>query len=320
MGGWCRVLRGQPQPHEHGYNCSKTNILGARFCKRQPALNPEERHAVRRRPRSRHHVLARTGVRPRRPRGCQRAGRVPPDLPAARLGRARPRRNLVLAVRRAARRARQGRHRRARPRGHRHHEPARDHDPVGPRHRQAGGQRDRVAGPAHREHLRRAARGGARPHVRGEDGARRRRVLLRHQAQVAARPRARRASARRARRARVRHRRLVARLEPDGRHRPRHRRVEREPHAALRHPSRRLGRCAVRAARRAARGFAERCRVVGRVRAGAYRGRGGADRRHRGRPAGCTVRSPDDATARPTMHWRAACSSAARSCSGCATG
>ena len=34
-------------------------------------------------------------------------------------------------------------------RGDRHHQPARDHHPVGPRDRQADPQRDRLAGPPH---------------------------------------------------------------------------------------------------------------------------------------------------------------------------
>src|SRR6187549_1447456 len=59
------------------------------------------------------------------------------------------------------------------------------------------------------------------------------------------------ARARDARRARVRHDRQLAGVEPDAGPRARDRPVEREPHAALRHPPRRLGRPAVRAARRA---------------------------------------------------------------------
>ncbi len=56
------------------------------------------------------------------------------------------------------RRGRQG-HRR-----HRHHQPARDHDRLGSRQRQADPQRHRLAGPAHRRRLRGAARApGTRP-------------------------------------------------------------------------------------------------------------------------------------------------------------
>ena len=52
----------------------------------------------------------------------------------------------------------------ARHRGDRHHQPARDHGAVGPRDRPAARQRDRLAGPAHRAAVRRAARG--RPRAR----------------------------------------------------------------------------------------------------------------------------------------------------------
>ena len=97
-----------------------------------------------------------------------------------------------------ARRGRSGRRRR-------HHEPARLHDPLGPRHRAPRRARDRLAGPAHRRNLPRAAggrhprgpervghegglaarRGGSRPHARPvhRDG--------RHLARAGTSPRAR---------------------------------------------------------------------------------------------------------------------------------
>ena len=53
---------------------------------------------------------------------------------------------------------------RRRHRRHRHHQPARDHRDLGPRDRQADPQRDRLAGPAHRRHLRRAQGRGPRGH------------------------------------------------------------------------------------------------------------------------------------------------------------
>ena len=80
----------------------------------------------------------------------QRAARVPADLPAARLGRARPERDLGQPARHRARRHRQGRPEGRRHPRHRHHQPARDHGAVEPAHRQAGAQRHRLAGPAHR--------------------------------------------------------------------------------------------------------------------------------------------------------------------------
>ncbi len=107
---------------------------------------------------------------------------------------------------------------------------------------------------------------------------------------LAARQRRRRARARDARRARVRHRRHLARLEPDARRGSRHRSVEREPHAALRHPRRRLGRRAARAVRRAARDAPAHRAVVRRLRARVDRRRRRSDRRHRRRPAGGAVR------------------------------
>ena len=112
--------------------------------------------------RSRHDQLARPPLRSRRrcPRG--RASRVPADLPAAGLGRARCGGDLGDAIGRHARGARQGRHRCARRGRHRHHEPARDHGAVGPRIRSARRPRHRLAGPPHGAALRRAARRGPR--------------------------------------------------------------------------------------------------------------------------------------------------------------
>ena len=219
-------------------------------------------------------------------------GGIPPDLPAAGLGRARPGGDLVVAIGRAARRARQGGHRRARPRRDRHHQPARDDAAVGARDRQAARQRDRLAGPAH----------GARPAMRCASAG--------HAATFAAKtglvidayfsgtklkwlldhvPGAR--APRAGGRARVRHRRQLADLAADRRGVARDRRVEREPHAALQHPHRRLGRRALRAARRSARRAAARRAIVGRVRARAPRRRRRADRGHRRRPAGRAVRT-----------------------------
>ena len=70
-----------------------------------------------------------------------------------------------------------------------------------------------------------------------------------------------------------------------------HGREQREPHAALQHPDRRLGRRPPARARRAARGAAERRRVVRRLRGGADRRRARAHRGHRRRPAGGALRA-----------------------------
>ena len=252
---------------------------------------PEEHHVVRLGPRPGHDQFARDRVRPRRRDPRVGAPGIPADLSAAGLGRARPDRDLGDPVGRAARSAGQGAHRRARHRGDRHHEPARDDRAVGARDRAPDRQRDRLAGPPHRADVRRAARGGAGADVRREDRPRARRVLLRHQGALAARPRRRRARARAARRARVRHDRQLARVAADRRPRALHGREQREPHAALRHPDRRLGRRPPARARRAARGAAARRRVVRRLRRSADRRRERADRGHRRRPAGGALRA-----------------------------
>ena len=69
----------------------------------------------------------------------------------------------------------------------RHHQPARDRRGVGPAHRPAAPPGDRVAGPAHRGPLRRAARRGPRAADPPRDRARARSVLLGDEARVAAR-------------------------------------------------------------------------------------------------------------------------------------
>ena len=110
------------------------------------------------RPRPGHLELARDRLRRARPHRRDRAARVPPDLPEARLGRARPARDLGLAAGDRARGARQGRPPASRHRRRRHHQPARDDHRLEPHHRRADPQRHRLAGPAHRAGLRRAKR------------------------------------------------------------------------------------------------------------------------------------------------------------------
>ncbi len=108
------------------------------------------------------------------------------------------------------------------------------------------GTSDRLAGSAHRITLRRA--GGRRTPAADPrtNRARARSVLLRHQSGVAARtprhPRRRRSG--------HRHDRLVAGVEPHRRTPLRHRRHQRQPHDAVRHPLVCLGPGAVRRARR----------------------------------------------------------------------
>ena len=82
--------------------------------------------------------------------GRIRAARISADLSRARLGRARSAGHLDHLGRDRARRDGERRRRGERRRGDRHHQPARDHDRLGPRDRQADPQRDRLAGPPHR--------------------------------------------------------------------------------------------------------------------------------------------------------------------------
>ena len=130
------------------------------------------------------------GLRRRWPPGRAGVLRVPAVLPPRRVGRARRGRDLGGHAARRPRGARGRRDRRLRPRGHRDHEPARDRRRLGPRVRRAAAPRDRVAGPAHRRALRRAASAGARAALPRAHGARARRLLLRHEVRVDAAPRA----------------------------------------------------------------------------------------------------------------------------------
>ena len=106
----------------------------------------------------------------------------------------------------------------------RHHQPARDDDPVGAVERAAGGRRDRVAGPPHGRLPARAAAG--RPDPRAHR-PRPRPLLLGHQAGLAARARGRR----RRDGPGVRHGRQLADLEADRRRGARHRSHQRLAHA-----------------------------------------------------------------------------------------
>ena len=225
---------------------------------------------------------------------ARRAAGVPADLPAARLGRARcrPRSGRSQSARHA-RRARQGRRRRARPRRDRHHQPARDDAwsgsarPARPSPTRSSGRTGAPRRPATRCATRDTPATFAR-----EDRARARRVLLRHQAQVAARQRSRRARARAAR-GELAFGTIDSWLvwKLTGGTRARDRRVEREPHAALRHPHAATGTTSCCALLDVPRAVLPRVvAVVGRVRARAHRRRRRADRGHRGRPAGGAVR------------------------------
>ncbi len=217
------------------------------------------------------------------PRGRARLSRVRPALPAARLGRARRRRDLGGHARGGARGARRGRDRRPWADRDRHHQPARDGGCLGPPHRRAAAPRDRLAGPPHRGALRRAARRRSRAARARAHRARARPVLLGHQDRVADPPR------RRARRRRLRDDRLVAR--PQAHRRARHRLLERLAHAAVRHRPAALGPRAVRAARRPGREPARAATERRRLRRDLGVRRLGAGGRHRRRPAGGALRA-----------------------------
>ncbi len=131
-------------------------------------------------------------------------------------------------------------------------EPARDDDRLGPRDRPAGRQRDRLAEPGDGAALRRAPGGRPRAAVPGAHRPPDRRLLQRAQDRRDPRSRSGPPGAGRAGRARLRHGRRVPHLAADRRPGPRHRRVEREPDAPVRHPPAGLGPGAVRDRRGAA--------------------------------------------------------------------
>ncbi len=228
------------------------------------------------------------GVRPRRPRGGAAPARARAGPPPRRVGRARPARDLGPDPDGDGHGPDPCRPRRVRPRRDRGDQPARDRDRLGPAHRPAAAQRDRLAGHAHRRD-RPGARG--RRAWRGHPGAGRPAagdVLLGRQGPVDARERRRPARGRRAWRRTLRHPRHVGGLEPHrrtGRGRPRHRRHQRQPDDAHGpdHPG--LGRGAARLLRHPARDAAHHPSEQ-RRRGLREHLRGAADRadRHRRRP------------------------------------
>ena len=245
--------------------------------------DPSDRH------RPGHHLDARDRVRRKARAGGSRAAGAAPDLPGAGMGRARSGGNLGQRGGDRARRHGQGRCRGKRHRRHRHHQPARDDDRLGPRHRQADPQRHRLAGPPHRGRLRRAARRRRRAGDRRKDRPAARSVFLRDQDRLAARPCRRRAGGGGAGRARVRHRRLVPDLAADRRQGSRHRRHQRLAHAAVRHPPRAMGSRALASCSTCRRRCCRRCATAPRISARREPALfGGADRhsRRRRRPAG----------------------------------
>ena len=232
--------------------------------------------SIRRRDRSGHDEQPLHRVRQGRHDRVGRAERARADLSAAGLGRARRDGDLAQHAGSHRRRARARGAARGRSRGRRHHESARDDGALGPQERQAAAQRARVAGHAHggaRREICARRRSGPLPR---RDGFAARDLLQRTEAQVAARHGARRArESARGRRA-VRHDRQLGAVESHGRpvgRIARHRRHEREPHAAHEPRDARLGRRAARSLHDSARGAAAHRRVERGVRQGVDRPR-----------------------------------------------
>ena len=205
---------------ERGRKGRADAIHGAR-----PRTRLSDRRELPPRHRPGHDLDPRDRVRRSARAGRDRAAGVHPDLSGARAGSSTIRRRsgrpwsrpCATALAKAG--VERQRHRR-----HRHHQPARDHDRLGPRDRQADPQRHRLAGPPHRRRLRGAAR--RRPR------SRRSRTrpgccsipISRHQDRLAARQRRRRARGGRGGPARVRHGRQLPDLAADRRQGARHRR------------------------------------------------------------------------------------------------
>ena len=194
---------------------------------------------------------------------------------------------------------------------------------------------------------------------RGQDRPAARSLFLGHQDRLDPEARRRRARRGRQGRARGRHDRMLPAVAPDRRQGACERRHQRQPHAAARHPQGRLGSRADEAAGRAGVDAADGRRLLGRARRhhGRLPGRPGADPRHGRRPAGgdrgpglhqarhgqgdlrhrllrdpqhrqhrgafaataCSRPSPTSSTAGAPMRSKAASSSPAPPCNGCAT-
>ena len=252
---------------------------------------------LRPRPRPGHDLQPGDRLRPRRPRGARRRSRSsrrssrspghvehdPEAIWSSQLAVARE----ALAEAGARRR----RHRR-----HRHHQPARDDDPLGPRtpaSRSPTPSSGRAAS-ARRICERAEGRRATRTLFRAQDRAGRRRLLLRHEDQAPARHRPRPARARRAGEI------LFGTVDTfliwrlTGGQRARHRRQQRQPHAAVQHPHARVGRRAAAASSACRGAMLPEVRAVERGLRRDRRRRCSArpipHRRRRGRPAGGDLR------------------------------
>ena len=142
-----------------------------------------------------------------------------------------------------------------------------------------------------RTRLRRTPPGGPRAAVRAQDRARSGCLFFRDETEMAAGQRAGRARTRAAWRTRIRHDRHLAHLATHRRPRALHGPVEREPHTAVRHSCRCLGRRTADAPGRAALAPAAGRSVKRGLRKRGDRRRGHSHCRHRRRPAGRAVRA-----------------------------
>ena len=219
---------------------------------RNQNLPGKQRHVLCAGHRSGHHVVARHRVSPRHLHRRRGAAGIPAAFSGLGLGRARAGGHLDHDGRGLPRGAGEGGPDGQGHRRDRHHQPARDHRRVGPRHRAGRPPRHRLAGPPHRRHLRQAEERRPRADDLGQDRPDHRPLFLRHESRLDPRPRAGRARTRRARRTDVRHRRLLSAVAADRRQGARHRRHQRLAHAAVQHPHRRMGRRTAEAPARAA--------------------------------------------------------------------
>ena len=160
---------------------------------------------------------------------------------------------------------------------------------MGSRDGQADPQCHRLAGPPHGRSLPRTKGEGIGGKGRGEDGAAARSLFLGDQAGMAARSCFRRADEGGARRALLRHRRQLADLQADGRQGARDRRDQRLAHHAAQSEDAGVGRRDAGAVRRARRNVARGARQRRRFRRGGAARRNSDHGRCR-RPAGGRVR------------------------------
>ena len=173
---------------------------------RNQNLPGKQRHVLCAGHRSGHHVLARHRVPQRHFHRRHGAAGIPAAFSGLGLGRARAGGHLDLDGDGLPRGTGKGRPESAGHRRDRHHQPARDHCRVGPRHGAGRAPRHRLAGPPHIRHLRQIEERRPRAVDFGQDWLDHRPLFFGNEGRMDTRSRAGRARARRPRRADVRHR------------------------------------------------------------------------------------------------------------------